>query len=128
MAAGGVAMRFVPVRTGLLALCLLPNPGEAQQSGGAGDVRAVVSAFRGLVVETGGGTIARMDLGRGGRDTNRFSAVVTNRGGASRTLGLSLRAAPGLWVRGNWQRGYRFDIPAHARRTIEAVYVFRRMT
>jgi len=35
---------------------------------------------------------------------------------------------PGLWLRGNWQRGYRFVIPGGTTQTIRASYLFRRMT
>ncbi|MFI5311496.1 MAG: peptidase MA family metallohydrolase [Gemmatimonadales bacterium] len=80
------------------------------------------------MVASGGLTVAQMDLGRMARDTNRFSALITNTGDAPRSLGLSLRTVPGLWVAANWQRAYRFEVAAHSERRIEAVYVFRRMT
>lgn len=69
-----------------------------------------------------------MDLGRMALDTNTFTALVTNTDSTTRVLGLTLRASPGLWVRGNWQRGYRFEIRANSKRIIQASYVFIRMT
>lgn len=119
-------MRFASCRLGLLASVVLCHRGASQEP--PGDYRTVAAGLSKRIVETGELTIARMDLGRIAGDTNRFTALVTNKDSSSRTLGLSLRTVPGLWVRGNWQRGYRFDIPAQSQRLVEARYVFRRMT
>jgi len=119
-------MRFVLGYLGYLALIALPRPGGAQQP--AADYRTVGSRLSHHVIEAAELSIARMDLGSIALDTNRFTAFVTNKGDSPRILGLSLRAVPGLWARANWQRGYRFEIPAHSQRRIEAAYVFRRMT
>jgi hypothetical protein len=119
-------MRFVLGQMGCWALSVLPRPVAAQEL--PADSRTVAARFNYHVVETTGLRIAQMDLGRIALDTNRFTAFVRNTSGASRILGLSLRAVPVLWVRANWQRGYRFEIPAHSQRQIEAAYVFRRMT
>jgi hypothetical protein len=119
-------MRCDPRRLGYLALALLPGAGVAQQP--SGESRTVASVFGNRVIEAEEWAIARADLGRIALDTNRFTALVTNTTESPRTLGVSLRAVPGLWFRGNWQRGYRFEIPARSERRIEAVYVFRRMT
>ena len=90
--------------------------------------RRVAAELAGRVVQADQRTIAQMDPGRIARDTNRFTALVTNRSNSPWVVGLSLRAVPGLWVRGNWQHGYRFEIPAGSERRIEAPYVFRRLT
>jgi hypothetical protein len=92
------------------------------------DYRAATVELKRRVVEINQGIIAEMDLGRVGLDTNRFTALVTNRGDSPWIVAVNLRAMPGLWVRANWQRGYRFEIPARSRRLIEAFYVFRRLT
>jgi hypothetical protein len=107
-------------------LVVLARPGGAQEP--PADYRSVAARFSGRVIETKTMRIAQMDLGRIALDSNRFSALVGNTGDSARSLGLSLRAVPGLWVRANWQHGYRFEIPAHSQRWIEAAYVFRRMT
>jgi hypothetical protein len=119
-------MRSALYYLGLSALVLNPPPLGAQEP--AADFRTITSRFSHRVVETNELTIAQMNLGRMALDTNRFTALVTNKGDFPLTLGLSLRAVPGLWVRANWQHGYRFEIPARSERLIEAAYVFRRMT
>jgi hypothetical protein len=119
-------MRYALCHLALWAFVLNPPPATAQEP--PADYRVVASAFTHRAIETGEVLIEGMDLGRMARDTNRFTALVTNKGDSPRVLGLSLRAVPGLWVRANWQRGYRFEIPARSRRLIEAAYVFRRMT
>lgn len=120
------ATRHLSPRLGLWALLMGPLPVTGQEP--PADYRTVASAFRERVIETPHVTITRIDLGRIALDTNRFTAIVTNRSDSARILGLSLRAVPGLWVRANWQRGYRFVIPARSQQPIEAKYVFRRMT
>ena len=119
-------MRSALCYLGLSALVLNPPPLGAQES--PADFRTVTSRFSHRVVETNELTIAQMNLGRLALDTNRFTALVTNKTTSPLTLGLGIRAVPGLWVRANWQRGYRFEIPARSQRLIEAAYVFRRMT
>jgi hypothetical protein len=117
-------MRSAVCYLGLLALVLSLPPLSAQEP--AADFRTVTSTFSHRVVETNELTIAQMNLGRLALDTNRFTALVTNKMSSPQTLGLNIRAVPGLWVRANWQHGYRFEIPARSQRLIEAAYVFRR--
>ena len=119
-------MRHLPYHLGFWALVLSPAPTIAQER--PLDYRTVASAFGRRVIETDQGIIAMMDLGRMALDTNRFTALVTNKANFPWIVGLSLRAVPGLWVRANWQHGYRFEIPARSQRLIEAPYVFRRLT
>ncbi len=99
-------MRCGMVQLVLGTLVLLPARAAAQ--GVPSDYHSVASAFSRQVIEAHGLTVSRMDLGRMEFDTNRFTALVRNTGDFPRVLGLSLRTAPGLWIRAAWQRGYRF--------------------
>jgi hypothetical protein len=119
-------MRLAPYQLGFWVLLLSGPPAGAQER--PPGYRAVASAFNARVIESGQARITRMNLGRMALDTNRFTALVTNTSTSPRIIGLSLRAVPGLWARANWQRGYRFEIPAQSQRLIEAEYRFRRMT
>src|SRR5450759_3850080 len=96
------------------ALLLSPTLAPAQEP--TDDYRAVSRAFARQVVVNGDVIVARMELGPIALDTNRFTALVTNNGDAPRSLGLNLRAVPGLWVASNWQRSHRFEIAAHSER------------
>jgi hypothetical protein len=119
-------MRYAVYHLVFWTLTLNPSPVAAQAA--PSDYHAVASAFRHRVVDARELTISQMSLGRMAFDTNRFTALVTNKGSTARVLGLSLRTVSGLWIRAAWQRGYRFEIPARSERLIEAVYVFRRLT
>lgn len=59
-------------------------------------------------------------------DTLRFA--ITNESGAPRTVGVSIRVEPGLWVRGAWQRGYVISLQARERRDAALPYTVRRLT
>jgi hypothetical protein len=107
---------------------LLLSPSLAPAQAPTDDYRAVSAAFARQVVVNGDVIVASMELGPIALDTNRFTALVTNNGDAPRSLGLNIRAVPGLWVASNWLRSYRFEVAAHSERRIEAAYVFRRMT
>lgn len=110
----------------LAALTAWPCRSEARQA--PSGIQAVVSELAGRVVTHGDLTVSRIDLGEVRVGANRFRARITNGGAAEVTLGLTVRTVPGLWLRGNWQRGYRFDVPPDSTVEIEAEYQVVRMT
>ena len=117
----------MPAGWSLPALALSAALAAAQQPA-ATDYRAASAALARRVVVSGSLTISSIELGQVKLDTNRFTALVTNRGDTARSLGVMLRAMPGQWAAANWQRAHGFEIAAHSQRRIEATYVFRRMT
>jgi hypothetical protein len=119
-------MQHRPFDVAVCVLLLGPLAAAAQQA--PRDYRAAVAALGRRVIETSQGTIARMDMGRLALDTNRFTARVTNSGDSPRLVDLDIRTMPGLWLPANWQRSYRFEVPARGERLIDVPYVFRRMT
>lgn len=78
------------------------------------------------VIEIGPFKIQMLDLGPVvGKNT--FCAVVKNSSEKSATIGLDLRAQPGLWFR-NWQNQFVFQIGPGEESEIQADYLFYRLT
>jgi hypothetical protein len=90
------------------------------------DYRSELDAARAEVIETDSLTIKALDLGEAQPGINHFSAVVKNKTANILTLGVDLRAEPGLWFL-NVQRAYPFLIWPHGETTIEASYEFVRL-
>ncbi len=79
------------------------------------------------VIETDNFRIQKLDLGPVVVGKNGFSAVVKNKSGVPLTLGLDLRAQPGLWFR-SWQNQFAYQIGPGEETDIHASYQFPRMT
>lgn len=89
--------------------------------------RAEIAAASEQVIEIGPLKIQKLDLGPVTSGKNTFRAVVKNRSEKSETIGLDLRAEPGLWLR-NWQDQFVFQIGPGEEREIQADYQFFRLT
>ncbi len=79
------------------------------------------------VIETKDFTIQKLGLGALTVGNNTFSAVVRNKSGVPLTIGLDLRAQPGLWFH-NWQNQFVFQIGAGEETGIQANYRFFHLT
>jgi hypothetical protein len=88
---------------------------------------AELAAARKQVIEIGPLEIHDLDLGPVTTGKNTFHALVKNRSEKSATIGLDLRAQPGLWFR-NWQNQFVFHIGPGEEREIHSDYLFFRLT
>jgi hypothetical protein len=61
-------------------------------------------------------------------DDNTFSARIINPADEALLVVLDLRATPGMWLMGNWQKQYGFELAASESRSIEAPFTFTRMS
>jgi len=72
--------------------------------------------------------IEQLDLGATAVGWNTFRARITNLTAGVLSVGLELRAVPGLWLRPAFQNQFVFEIPAGKTQTVEAQYQFRRLS
>jgi hypothetical protein len=72
--------------------------------------------------------VERLQLGALDTRIDTLRLEITNESGTARTLGVSIRTVPGLWVRGAWQRGFIIAVGAHERRVFALQYSIRRLT
>jgi hypothetical protein len=79
------------------------------------------------VIPTESLTIQKLELGEPHPGKNRFTAMVKNKTNQILTLGLDLRAEPGVWPYG-WQVQFLFLVWPAGEREIEAEYEFRHLT
>lgn len=87
------------------------------------DYTSELAAARAEVIQTDSLTINRLDLGQPHPGKNIFTATVKNKSTNEITLGLDLRAVPGLWFL-NTQSQFLFPIAAQQERQIQGEYEF----
>src|SRR5208337_2901695 len=116
-------LRFSVCASGLLFLFLPPIAGFSQ----ARDYLSELAAARQEVIQTGTLTIQKLELGEPHPGKNRFTALVKNKTNQVLTVGLDLRAEPGVWPYG-WQVQFLFLVWPAGEREIEAEYEFRHLT
>jgi len=92
------------------------------------DYRSELAAARAEVIQADSLTISGLDLGEPHPGKNVFTAVVKNKSTNEITLGLDLRAVPGLWLRRNMQAQFLFPVGPHWERQIQGEYEFVRMS
>ena len=107
-----------------LLLVLLPT---VVCFGQTGDYLSELAAARQEVIQTESLTVQKLDLGEPHPGKNRFTALVKNKTNQVLTLGLDLRAEPGVWPYG-WQVQSLFLVWPAGEREIEAEYEFRHLT
>ncbi len=115
-----------PLRTcssGLLIFFLSSATGLGQTH----DYLSEVARARQEVIQTEALTIQKLDLGVPHPGKNRFSALVKNNTDKILTLGLDLRAEPGVWPYG-WHVQSLFLVWPQFERQIEAEYEFNHLT
>jgi len=108
---------------GILAFFLSSIPGFSQTR----DYLSELAAARQEVIQTEALTIQKLDLGEPHPGKNHFSALVKNKTDKILTLGLDLRAEPGVWPYG-WQVQSLFLVWPQGERPIEAEYEFNHLT
>jgi hypothetical protein len=91
------------------------------------DYLSEVAAARQEVIQTEALTIQKLDLGEPHPGKNHFSASVKNKTDKILTLGLDLRAEPGVWPYG-WQVESLFLVWPQGEKQIEAEYEFNHLT
>lgn len=138
----GSSVRMVPHISLLLALVLggspccpgvldsrqaistaVQTPGEQQ----AGSLRSALDQVSQEVIETDEVRIEKLDIGKAAVGRNDFAAAVKNKTARAFTLGLDIRADPGLWLSA-WQKQFVFQIGPGQETRIEAVYEFLRLS
>jgi hypothetical protein len=102
-----------------------PEP-EGFGQGPSGDYQSELSAARAETIQTDSLTISGLDLGEPHPGKNVFKAAVKNKSTNEVTLGLDLRAVPGLWFL-NIQSQFLFPIAAQQERQIQGEYEFVHM-
>ena len=116
-------LRFSACASGLLFLFLPTIAGFGQTR----DYLSELAAARQEVIQTETLTIQKLELGEPHPGKNRFTALVKNKTNQVLTLGLDLRAEPGVWPYG-WQVQFLFLVWPAGEREIEAEYEFRHLT
>ena len=96
-------------------------------AGQARDYLSEVAAARQEVIQTEALTIQKLDLGDPHPGKNHFSALVKNKTDKVLTLGLDLRAEPGVWPYG-WQAESLFLVWPQGEKQIEVEYEFKHLT
>jgi hypothetical protein len=91
------------------------------------DYLSELAAARQEVVQTPTLAIQKLDLGEPHPGKNRFTALVKNKTDKILTLGLDLRAEPGVWPSG-WQVQFLFLVWPAQDREIEAEYEFAHLS
>jgi hypothetical protein len=91
-----------------------------------GGYQSELAAARAEVIQTDSLTISGLDLDEPHPGKNVFSAIVKNRSMNLITLGLDLRAVPGLWFL-NMQSQFLFLLGAQQERQIQGEYEFVHM-
>ncbi|NIM49875.1 MAG: hypothetical protein GTO22_11625 [Gemmatimonadales bacterium] len=106
---------------------LVPVHHEARGQQRPGDYRSVLASAQNDVIETQALRIEKLDLGQATVGENRFRAMVHNKTDQPVALAIDLRADPGLWLK-KWQRQFVFEVDPGAERSVEATYLFPRMS
>ena len=109
--------------SGLLIFLLLPVASAGQTR----DYSAELAAAQQEVIQTDSLIIRKLDFGEPHPGKNRFTALVKNKTDKTLTLGLDLRAEPGVWPYG-WQVQFLFLVWPQGEKPIEAEYEFRHLT
>jgi len=109
--------------SGLLLFILCPTASVGQTR----DDPSEAATAQQEVIQTDFLTIRKLDLGEPHPGKNRFTALVKNKTDKTLTLGLDLRAEPGVWPYG-WQVQSLFLVWPQNETPIEAGYEFRHLT
>lgn len=112
--------RFAAVIAAGAAVCLAQTSPAGYQS--------ELAAARAEVVQSGHLTIRDFELGTPHPGKNSFTAMAKNDSDNTLTLGLDLRAVPGLWLAPNVQLQYLFPLAPHEERQISGDYEFSRLS
>lgn len=118
-------LRILYTATLLLPLAAAPATAQAVDSS---DYRSVLAAAAVVRIEGAGWIASGLDLGRGILAGDTLRMTLRNGTAESLLLGVDVRARPGLWLTGAWQRQTAFEVgPGEAIR-VALPYRFPRAT